>query len=301
MKNQIAYSVAFITGIIIAFMIVCNTELGVVTSLGTSMLVNQCIGITLIWSVMGITRRNTSINPPRQKAPWYLWFGGIFALPNLMSNYFCIINIGATLTTATLVFGQTLTSVVFDLTGWLGQEKRTFNRGKILTLGICAIGIIIMATGGEQFSLPYILLGIFAGVLTMTQMVYNSRFSTYKGALFSARHNVFSGLAFIAIAFAIIAPGQTWEGIKNLRNAPWWLILGGGALGSVMVVSTNLVVSKIPTVYSALLMSSAQILTSVVIDIILFDSFTPELFIGTLCLLVGMAGNMLLDRKKPSS
>ena len=64
-----------------------------------------------------------------------------------------------------------------------------------------------------------------------------------------------------------------------------------------VVVSTSYVIIKIPAVYSALLLSSAQILMSLAIDTIFFDKFSLPLLIGAILMLMGMAGNLVSDRK----
>jgi bacterial/archaeal transporter family-2 protein len=233
---------------------------------------------------------------PRQHAPWFLWFGGVFGFFILNANFITITNLGASLSMATAVFGQSLGSLIFDLTGFMGMPRYRISRQKGATLGICLAGIIIMALDGGAFTIPYLVLGILTGVVTMVQMVYNSRFGAYKGVLFSARNNVVSGLVFALGVYAFTAFQETYEGFLTIPSIPLPLVLGGGLLAVVVVTGTNWVIPKIPALYSALLLSSAQIITSMAIDYRIYGNYSLYLLSGAIIIIIGMAGNVLVDQ-----
>jgi transporter family-2 protein len=67
-----------------------------------------------------------------------------------------------------------------------------------------------------------------------------------------------------------------------------------------VVVSTSYVIIKVPAIYSALLLSSAQILMSLAVDALFFDTFSINLLIGASLMLIGMGGNLLVDKTKTS-
>lgn len=295
MKKLFYPMLVFITGVVISIMVVFNTEFGVATTMGVSLMVNQAVGIVIITLIMIGGGRNVAIKPQRKRAPWWLWFGGLFGFAILNLNYVTIIKLGASLAMATAVFGQSLSALVFDLTGFMGMQKTRFDRRKLLTLAVSASGIVVMGFSGGKFAVPYVLLGILAGALTMTQMVYNGLFSSYKGELFSARQNVISALIFAAVFYAVFEPKQTLGGFQAIASTPWYVALGGGTLAVFVVVSCNFIIPKIPAIYSALLMSSGQILMSVAIDRVFYGVFSAQLFIGALLILFGMIGNLFID------
>lgn len=297
--RKLSYPIlVFATGMVISIMVVFNTEFGVATTMGVSLMANQAVGIFIITMIMWGGRKNLSFNPPRRKSPKWLWFGGLFGFAILNLNYVTIVNIGASLAMATAVFGQSLCALVFDLTGFMGMKKVGLDKRKLLTLAVSASGIVVMAFAGGTFAIPYILLGILAGVLTMTQMVYNGLFASYKGELFSARQNVISALVFAAVFYAVFEPRQTLEGLRAIAHTPWYLVVSGGTLAVFVVVSCNFVIPKIPAIYSALLMSAGQILMSIAIDKVFYGVFTVQLFIGALLILAGMIGNLFIDLRK---
>ncbi len=301
MQQALYLFLDFVTGMVISIMVVANTQLGLEVTMGVSLIVNHIIGLAFLSLLLWVGKNNRNINAKRRSAPLYLWFNGVFGLVILNCNYYTIINTGASLAMASTVFGQSFFSVIFDLTGFMGMEKRKLSSKKIASLGISAVGIIIMALGGEgSFVFGFILLGFLAGALTMTQMVLNSTFASYKGSIFASRHNFLTGLIAGLLFYFITAPKATITGFQSLPSISPLLIFSGGLLAIFVVVSTSYVIIKVPAIYSALLLSSAQILMSLVIDALFFDAFSVNLLVGALLMLAGMGGNLLADKKKAS-
>lgn len=295
MHKTTDYLLASVIGAMISVMVVFNTRFGQVSTMAVSFLANHLIGIVTLTILMAFARRGKS-RADRKKTPWYLWFGGVFGFLIINANYITITNIGASLSMATAVFGQSLGSLLFDLTGFMGMRTYAISRRKAVTLSFSFIGIAIMASEGGTFSIPYVIIGVLTGILTMIQMVYNSRLAFYKGVLFSARNNVLSGFILALIVYGLTSARPTLEAIGKLGTVPPHLILGGGLLAVLVVMGTNHVIPRIPAIYSALLLSSAQIITSILLDAVMFDLFSLRLFIGALVILAGMLGNVWVDR-----
>lgn len=295
---MINYLLSFITGAVISVMVIFNTELGAVTSTEISTMVNQIVGIIALTILMVLLRKNIDLCPKREKSHWYMYFGGIFGLFILTFNFYTVLEIGATLAMALAVFGQSATGLFFDLTGLFGMGKKTITKQKWVSLAVSFLGILVMSLlSGGAFKPIYLLMGLAAGALTMTQMIYNSTFAKAKGPLFSARQNVISGLIGIVIFAFITKPKESINAISILPSVPFYLIVGGGLLGVWVVVSTNIVIPKIPAVYSALLLSAGQLLASLVLDYFIYSTFSFALLLGTAIMLAGMVLSFLSDRK----
>ena len=295
MKSSLYYIISFITGAVISIMVTFNTEAGRITSSEVSLIVNQIVGIITLEAIMLLARKNEVVNPPRKAVKWTRhYFGGLFGVAIISLNYISVTGAGATIAMAGAVFGQSLSGLIFDLTGALGIKKESIKGKRIVSLIICAIGIIIYFVGGESINF-YIFPSILAGVLTMIQMVYNSSLAKAKGAFYSARMNVISGLFGALVYSFLFFSESTVQGFKALASASFLTMIMGGLLACIVVVNTNIVIPKIPAVYSALLLSSGQILTALLIDYILYDTFTPSLLYGTL---VTIAGILLSMEKK---
>lgn len=298
MHRATDYLLASAIGSMISFMVVFNTKFGEMSAMSVSFIFNHAIGVVAITLIMAFLRIRRGKPAQRQKAPWYLWFGGAFGFLILNSNYITIIHIGASLAMATAVFGQSLGSLLFDLTGFMGRKTYAISRKKAFTLSVSFIGIAIMASQGGTFAIPYVIIGVLTGIITMIQMVYNSRFAAYKGVFFSARNNVLSGLAIAVVVYAITSADTTLKAFATVGEVPVPLMLGGGLLAVLVVSGTNHVIPRIPAIYSALLLSSSQIITSIVLDYYMYDLFSTRLLIGAIVILIGMLGNVFIDWKE---
>ncbi len=279
----------------ISCMVVLNTRFGEVATMPVSFLFNHAIGVIAITIIMIVLRIKRGKPAVRQKAPWYLWGGGVFGFLILNSNFLIIVNVGASLAMATAVFGQSIGSLLFDLTGWMGRKRYPISRRKAGTLSVSLVGIVLMASQGGTFAVPYVIIGILTGTITMIQMVYNSRFAAYKGIFFSARHNVLSGLILASIIYLFTSLEPTIQALSTVHEVPLYLILGGGLLAVLVVSGTNYVIPRIPAIYSALLLSSLQIITSIILDYYLYGIFSGRMLAGACVILVGMMGNVWVD------
>lgn len=287
-KTGRAYIGAFLIGAVISLMVTFNTEFGRLTSSEVSTTVNQIVGIVLLFALMAAARGNEKINPPRRHAGWYMYFGGLFGIAIISINYVAVVNTGATVAMAGAVFGQSLMGFIFDVTGLFGMERRNISARRTVSLLVSCSGILMMLAGGTIDAI-YLLLSMSAGALTMMQMVYNSTLAKAKGAFYSARCNVISGLAGALLYSFIFHPATTIAGLEALDEVPFLLMIAGGTLACIVVVGTNVIIPRIPAVHSALLLSSGQILAAVLIDYLLYGIFTAPLLAGAIVMLVGMA------------
>ena len=289
MKTGLCYPISFLTGAIISVMVTFNTSLGELTTNEVSITINQITGIIALTIIMVLLRSNKSVNPERKSAPWYLWGGGLFGLVVITCNYFSVRGAGTTIAMAAAIFGQCLMGIIYDLTGLMGMEKRKVSGRKALGTVISFLGILIMLFfSGTEINGLYALIGGFAGVITMIQMVYNSRFASLKGAFFSARQNVVSGLVGIALFSFIVLPEATIAGWKAVPAVPFHILVGGGILACFVVVFSNTIIPKIPAADSSVLMSSGQVLTAAIIDALVYNSIYPALIIGAAVMILGI-------------
>ena len=297
MQLTLYLALSALSGMVIAVMVVANTLLGQATTMGVSLIINHTVGLVLLSTILLLGRKQPAIRGPGERAPWYLYFNGLLGVVILNINYVTIISIGASLSMAAAVFGQAASSLIFDLTGWMGIKKRTLNVTKVVSLVVCALGIVIMAQsgGGGSFKVGYILLSAFAGVVTMTQMILNSTFAVYKGPIRAAHQNFIGGLGTGLLFSLLLQREATIEAMAKVPTINAVLLVAGGLLAVFVVVSTSYVVVKIPAVYSALLLSAFQVLMSLAIDTFFFDAFALPLLLGALLMLVGMGGNLYSD------
>lgn len=299
MKNSLCMIASFLTGAVISLMVVANTRLGSATTNEVSMIVNQAIGVVLTTVILVAGRKSTLINPPRRPSRWYMYFGGLFGVVVMICNFYSVLGVGATMAMAAAVFGQSLMGLLMDLFGLFGMQKRKTGGKKWISVAVSFAGILMMVPASESpASLAYILLGILAGIVTMIQLSYNSSFARAKGAVYSARQNALSGLLGTVIYSFLLMRDATCAGFARLPEVPLMTAALGGVLAIVVVCSTNLIIPKIPALYSSLLLSTGQILASIVLDAAMYDIFSPMLLAGAIVMLAGIALSFLFERSQ---
>lgn len=289
----IYYLSAFLVGAVISVMVVFNTALGVATNNSISIAINQITGIVILTLIMIAFPSSKTVNPERKPAPWWQWFGGLFGLIVISINYFAVKEAGATIAMAAAVLGQCVMGLVYDITGFMGMDKRKVGGRNIISLLISLVGIAIMllfaGSNGRSSSFIFALLSVLSGVITMIQMVYNSSFAKVKGPFFSARQNVISGLCGIVLFMLIFNLKPSIEAAKGLASYPIWKALMGGTLAVIVVVASNLIIPRIPGAASSILMSSGQILAAVLLDYIMYSISSPSLIAGAIIMIIGLA------------
>ncbi|MEG0824050.1 MAG: DMT family transporter [Erysipelotrichaceae bacterium] len=70
----------------------------------------------------------------------------------------------------------------------------------------------------------------------------------------------------ICSTFVLIMIGSSMNiSIGSLTKMPLYIFLGG-AIGAIVVYSSNIIIPKIPVVYSTLLLFVGQVVTGIIID-----------------------------------
>ena len=105
-----------------------------------------------------------------------------------------------------------------------------------------------------------ILLAMFGGVLTTLSMVVSSTIAKKIGLIQSTIIHYIGGL--IGRVFILIGMGSSSaRSIIDMSKMPLYIFLGG-VMGVMVVYASNVVIPKIPVVYSTLLMFSGLTITS---------------------------------------
>lgn len=289
--NTLFPLLAVINGSIIAIMILFNTLLAGQVGLYQSILIIQASGLVLSGGILLVIRPKGSAEIPFARR-----LGGVLGVPIVLLNTICFQAIGASLTLACGVLSQSAASATADVTGFLGVKKYSFERRKLIGFAISLTGIILMGLGGE-FRFLYVLLALVAGVVTIIQMIINSTLAVRIGILKSTFNNFIGGVAAALALLLVMALPLSSIG-PLLRETPFYLIVAGGWLGVAAVLGCNLILPRIPTVYSSLLQFSGQILAALIIDTVRFGSFSIERLIGVLLILSGMYVNIRFDLRK---
>ena len=128
-----------------------------------------------------------------------------------------------------------------------------------------------------------ILLAVLGGVLTTLSMVVSSSLGKKIGLIQSTIIHYIGGL--IGGIFILIGMGSvSVPSIIDMSRMPLY--------------TSNVVIPKIPVVYSTLLMFSGQMLCAIVIDAIVMGDFSWKKLLGAIIVILGIFYNSKIDEKE---
>lgn len=128
-------------GALIAIMASFNSVLSTYTGNYTSSVIIHSVGLIGTIVVLLILKHRIKFD---KTIPLFLYSAGIIGVFTLLFNNITFIAIGASLTIALGLLGQTLSSIIIDHFGFLGGNVVKFNTKKIIALSIITLGIVIM-------------------------------------------------------------------------------------------------------------------------------------------------------------
>lgn len=142
----------------------------------------------------------------------------------------------------------------------------------------------------------YIILAISCGCITILSMVVNSHLAKKVGVFQGTLINYIVGLIGSILIIAIMK-GSVDLSISSYSKLPLWIFLGG-VLGVIVVSSSSIVIPKIPTIYTTLLIFIGQLFTGIIIDYFRDGFISKGKIIGGLLILAGIIYNSNVDKKE---
>ena len=139
-----------------------------------------------------------------------------------------------------------------------------------------------------------------AGVLTVLSMVMNSRLSrsigVFQGVFVNFAVGLLTSLALTCLWFVF-----DHEVLNETVLMPPWYAYFGAILAIGVVASCNVVIPKIPVVYSAVLIFLGQIVTGLIIDALILEFFDVYKVLGALLIGGGLFLNARIDAEKSTA
>jgi len=142
----------------------------------------------------------------------------------------------------------------------------------------------------------YIILAILCGCITIVSMILNSHLAKEIGFMQGTLINYIVGLSSTILLIAIVKNPVDLS-FSSYRSIPVWAFFGG-LVGVIVVASTNIVIPKIPTIYTTLLIFIGQLFTGIMIDYFRSGSISNGKIIGGLLILLGIIYNSNVDKKE---
>ena len=283
------YFASLMIGILVAVMIAFNGGLTTLYGMYSATVIIHIVGLIIIGGII-LARRE---KPFAKRLPWYLYIGGELGVATTASVNFAFGKISLSAILALGLFGQSIAGALVDQFGWFGMKKHPFRAYQIPGILLVAGGIGWMMGGG--FTFWPVLAVFFSGVLLVISRSYNARLADETSVYISTFFNYVCGLAAALPVFLLFGTNEPiWAGFVLAPN--WWTYLGG-AIGVVTVWLSNIVVAKIPQLYITLLMFVGQVFTGVILDALMDGAFSTANIIGGVLVALGLALNLLFERR----
>lgn len=140
----------------------------------------------------------------------------------------------------------------------------------------------------------YIAIALVTGSMVVLSMVINSKLAGRIGVISGTLVNYVVGLVGITVFLLLKDRGMDVE-LSAFKTIPIWAYFGG-AVGVLVVSLSNVVIPKIPTIYSSILIFIGQISMGMLIDYFLLDIISAGKLVGSGLILLGLMYNFNLDR-----
>lgn len=142
----------------------------------------------------------------------------------------------------------------------------------------------------------YIILATLSGCFVILSMVINSYLAKKIGVFQGTLVNYIVGLLGTILLIAIARNFVNLQ-FSSFTKIPLWAILGG-LLGVMVVASSNIVIPKIPTIYTTLLVFIGQLFTGILIDYFRVGFVSKGKIIGGLLIILGLMYNSNVDKNE---
>ncbi|MCT4563412.1 MAG: DMT family transporter [Maledivibacter sp.] len=143
--------------------------------------------------------------------------------------------------------------------------------------------------------MTYIILAFLTGCAVILSLVINSKLAEKIGIFQGSLVNYTVGLLFSTLVL-IFNYRHINMAIELFIDIPFWVYLGG-FIGVIVLSINNIVIPKIPTIYSTLLLFIGQLSMGMLIDFVIGNTISMGKIAGGLLILSGMLYNFYVDKK----
>lgn len=141
-----------------------------------------------------------------------------------------------------------------------------------------------------------IILAMLGGILTTLSMIVNSSLGKKIGVLQSTCINYIVGLICSTLVLVVLGNSINVT-TETFAKMPFYVFLAG-AIGVSVVYLSNIIIPKIPVVYSTLLLFVGQVITGIIIDFFVMSEISFSKLIGAIIIILGILYNSRIDEKK---
>lgn len=280
-----------LSGVLLACVVTTNGSLTGYYGAYVGAVMIHIVGTVVSFAVLKASGQKSK---PDEKLPLWMYAGGTIGILTTVFQGIAFGQLGTTAVMALSLFGQTVTSLLVDSFGFFGMEKRSVQKGTILGLLISMGGIGYMLMGAGDMGVYAMLMSIASGVSGVTSRLANAQLSARTSAIGGSFTNHWTGLIGSVLLMFVAEPDIM--GYLQVTGVPAWVYIGG-ALGVAMVMLWNIAGLKVPAFQLTMLSFAGQVFTGLVLDQLIGNGFSQEIFVGGAFVIVGVAMNMLAECK----
>lgn len=135
------YIISILIGAMVSLMCMFNGTLSNAYGNYTSSIIIHLVGLILLIVIILLKKTKISI---KKDIPIYLYSAGAVGVFTVVFTNISFLKLGASLTIAIGLLGQSAISIIVDHLGILGAKVNKFNRKKLIGLSVIIIGILVM-------------------------------------------------------------------------------------------------------------------------------------------------------------
>ncbi len=290
-------AMAPLAGALVTLMSGINSRLSLIAGAQIAVVVIHSAGLMGILLISAIKRDRALPG----KVHWTYYMGGVIGVGTVFASNYAFSILGASLTVAAALLGQTTFSIAADAVGLLGRIRHPLSLRRMPGITLAFAGVLFMS-GDWRMATPA-LVAFAAGVCSGLSAVVNGELGVRKGVLYSSRANYLTGLVtalLILLGSALgsaVFRGQNLS-FQGIREAGPFLALSGGLMGAIVVSIFNIIIPRIPVFSATVLIFSGQTAAGLAYDAVMGSSLDGRKIIGTAALLAGLALDALLSGGK---
>lgn len=133
--------ISIVIGAMISIMLLFNGTLSYSFGNYTSSTIIHIVGLLVLIPVLLISRTKIKLS---KRIPIYLYGAGAVGVFTVLFTNISYLELGASLTIALGLLGQSLISILIDHMGLLGMKVNKFNKKKLVGLSLIVFGIFVM-------------------------------------------------------------------------------------------------------------------------------------------------------------
>lgn len=285
-RAALNYYLALLAGMMISVMVVFNGGLSDRVGQFAALVIIHLVGLVVISLALFIKGKK----PVARGVPPQLFTAGIIGVAITICNNMAFGHISVSAMMALGLLGESITSLLVDHFGVMGLPRRPFRREKLLGMLLNLCGIAFML---GDFKLVPVLVSFLAGVGVVMNRLVNSQMARHTTTHTGVFYNYLVGLL---AALAVLFVSGSRIDTATLFKGPPTVFLGGG-FGVVIVLLSNHVVRRIPSLYMTMALFVGQVFAAVLLDMLISQSFPLRILVGGLFVLLGLSLNLWQDSR----